>query len=145
MNLSVMHQCYQLEKIESVTFWTALVQLLLHRSVIWSLLNIQTTVQSQPSYPVMVQKAIFKIIKYMKVAKLIHLRAEHCQKYALTIKDSISYKKSQWAHMSISHQRGARGLQRLPFSKYEHVKWHNRFTVGLNATKNTHYTKKCFK
>ncbi len=48
--------------------------------------------------------------------------------------------------MSIFHRSGVRGLQRLPTLKYYNVlKQESRFTVGLNAAKNRHYIKKCFK
>ncbi len=39
--------------------------------------------------------------------------------------------------------RGARGLQRLPFSKYKNVqKRQSRFTLVFDTAKNTHYVKK---
>ncbi len=37
------------------------------------------------------------------------------------VKDSISYKKNQHAHMSISYRNGAERLQRLPSMKYYDV------------------------
>ncbi len=52
--------------------------------------------------------------------------------------------KSQWVHMYIppSPQNGARGLQTLPCLKYYYVlKLENRFTLELNAAKNTLYEK----
>ncbi len=39
--------------------------------------------------------------------------------------------------MSISRQSGARGLESLPYLKYNVLKLENRLTLGLNATKNT--------
>ncbi len=53
--------------------------------------------------------------------------------------------KNQWAHMSISPTNEARWLQRLSSSKYNVLKWESRFTLGLDAAKNIHYIKKCFK
>ncbi len=48
--------------------------------------------------------------------------------------------------MSISPRSGARGLERFPSLKYYNVlKRESRFNLGLNAVKNTHYIKKCFK
>ncbi len=40
---------------------------------------------------------------------------------------------------------GARGLQTLPFFKYNVLKWETRFTLGLNAAKSTDYNKTYFK
>ncbi len=48
--------------------------------------------------------------------------------------------------MSISAQSGAWGRGRLPYLKYYNVpKQENRFTLRLNAAKNTDYMKKSFK
>ncbi len=48
--------------------------------------------------------------------------------------------------MSITPEREARSLQRLAFSKYYNVqKWRSKFTLGLNAAKNTHDFKNYFK
>ncbi len=48
--------------------------------------------------------------------------------------------------MSISPMSGARGLQRLSSLKYYNVlKWEKRFTLKLDAAKNTHFLKKDFK
>ncbi len=53
--------------------------------------------------------------------------------------------KSQWAHMSIFPSNEARGLQRLVRFKYYIVlKWKIRFTLGIDAAKNTDYIKKFF-
>ncbi len=47
--------------------------------------------------------------------------------------------------MSISGRSGARGLQRLICLKYYDVlKQEIRFTLRLNAVKNTRYIKNCF-
>ncbi len=55
-------------------------------------------------------------------------------------------KKSHWAHMSISLGSGARGLQRLPSLKFYYVqKRKSRFSLGLDAAKNTHYMIEHFK
>ncbi len=44
--------------------------------------------------------------------------------------------------MAIFTRIRARGLQRIPCLKYYNVlKWENRFTLGLNTTKNTDYIK----
>ncbi len=54
--------------------------------------------------------------------------------------------KSKWVHMSISPKRGVKDLQRLiSFKCYKVLKWESRFTLGLNAAKNTDYIKKSFK
>ncbi len=51
--------------------------------------------------------------------------------------------KSPRAHMCISFSSGASGLQRSIYLKsYNVQKWEIRFTLGLNAAKNTHYIKK---
>ncbi len=48
--------------------------------------------------------------------------------------------------MFVSPRSGARGLQRFPYLKnYEIQKQESRFTLGLNAAKNTHYFQDCFK
>ncbi len=48
--------------------------------------------------------------------------------------------------MSISLRGGARRLQRLPSLKYYYLlKWGSKFTLEINAAKNTHCIKKCFK
>ncbi len=69
----------------------------------------------------------FPNIKIYENGKVYTLsKAEHCQKDALCqkmiqikiVKDSIWTQKSQRARMSISHQRVARGLQRLQTLKY---------------------------
>ncbi len=45
------------------------------------------------------------------------------------VKNSVLYKKLEWAHMSISHWSGAWGLERLPYLKYYNVlKCENRLT-----------------
>ncbi len=45
--------------------------------------------------------------------------------------------------MSILPRSGARRLQRLSSLKYYNtLKWENRFTLGLDTAKNTHYIKK---
>ncbi len=83
---------------------------------------------SPPSEEVGAPKmAIFKIRKFTKPAKLIHFRAECCQKYALDRKRlqikvpeySILYEKVS-GRISLS-QRGARAPQRWPYSKWENV------------------------
>ncbi len=52
----------------------------------------------------------------------------------------------RWMHISISLRSRARWLQILPFLKYFNVlEWESRFTLGLNAAKNTDYIKKSFK
>ncbi len=49
-------------------------------------------------------------------------------------------------HLSIFPGSAARELQRLIYLKYCYVlKWESRFTIGLNAAKNTDYIKKRFK
>ncbi len=54
-------------------------------------------------------------------------------------------KKSTNAYVYLP-QSGAGGLERYPFLKYYNVeKWKSRFTLGLDATKNTHHIKKGFK
>ncbi len=54
--------------------------------------------------------------------------------------------KSLRAHMSTNPRSGARRLERLIWLKYNIVqKWQITFNLGLNAAKNTHYTKKRFK
>ncbi len=58
------------------------------------------------------------------------------------VKNSISYKKTQYAHMSISSRRRAVGLERLPYLKYNVLKWENTLTLRLNAAKNIDYIKK---
>ncbi len=68
----------------------------------------------------------FRNKEFTKTVRLIHFRAERCQKYALDRKrlqnkSSWAFNfvwKSQRAHKSISHQRGAKGPRRWPFSKY---------------------------
>ncbi len=53
--------------------------------------------------------------------------------------------RSPRAHMSISPMGGAMGLQRSVCLKcYNAQKREIRFTLGLNAAKNTHYMKKGF-
>ncbi len=52
-----------------------------------------------------------------------------------------SVQKSQWVQMSISSQSGACHLLKY----YNVQKWGSRFTSGLDAAKNTHYIRKCFK
>ncbi len=48
--------------------------------------------------------------------------------------------------MSITHQSGARGLERLILSKYNIVlKLKITLNLRLNAAKNTHHSKKSFK
>ncbi len=48
--------------------------------------------------------------------------------------------------MSISYTSGVTGLQILLSFKYYSVQeWESRFTLGLDAAKNTHYIQKCFK
>ncbi len=45
-------------------------------------------------------------------------------------------------HMSVSLSYGVSGFERLPALKYHNVqKWERRFTLGLDAAKNTHYIK----
>ncbi len=54
--------------------------------------------------------------------------------------------ESQWAYMSISPRKGGRGLERLPSLRhYNALKQNGTLTSELNAAKNTHYIKKCFK
>ncbi len=54
--------------------------------------------------------------------------------------------KTQRMHMPIFPKSGAKGLQKLPFSKYYKVlKWESRFTLGLNAAENADHIKKRFK
>ncbi len=54
--------------------------------------------------------------------------------------------KSPQANMSISSWSEARGLERFPSLKNNNVqKWGNRFSLGLDITKNTHHIKKSFK
>ncbi len=54
--------------------------------------------------------------------------------------------KSPGAHLSISHRRGGRGLQRsICLKSYNVQKWKIRFTLLLNAAKNTHDIKKKLK
>ncbi len=51
--------------------------------------------------------------------------------------------KSQWAHMSISPLEGSWVLQRWPLLKYLNAQERkSRFTLGLDAAKNTDYIKK---
>ncbi len=48
--------------------------------------------------------------------------------------------------MFISPESGVGGLQRLSSLKYYCVlKWESRFTLGVDAAKNTHCIKKCSK
>ncbi len=48
--------------------------------------------------------------------------------------------------MSVFPKNGARGLQRLSSLKhYNILKREKRFTLKLDAAKNTHYIKKCYK
>ncbi len=50
--------------------------------------------------------------------------------------------KSLQAHLSISNQSGARGLERYPSLKYYNVeKRKSRFTLGLDSAKNKHRIK----
>ncbi len=76
------------------------------------------------------------------------------QKILITSKNGLykncselnSVQKMQQAHMSISLQSGARGLQRLPYLKYCNVwEWEGRFTLQQNAAKNTDYIQKLFR
>ncbi len=54
--------------------------------------------------------------------------------------------KSPWTHLSTSPTNGARGLQRsVCLKSYNVQKWEIRFTLVLNAAKNTHFLKKSFK
>ncbi len=54
--------------------------------------------------------------------------------------------RSPRAHMSISHRSGDRGLERYASLKYFNVeKQKSRFTLGLDAAKNTNHIKKRFK
>ncbi len=54
--------------------------------------------------------------------------------------------KSQWTHMSISHQMEL-GAPKIPHPlKYCNAqKWESRFTLGLDVAENTQYIQKCFK
>ncbi len=57
-----------------------------------------------------------------------------------------SVQKSQWAHVSASHQSGAKGSKDCRLLKYCHVqKRASRFTLGLDAAENMHYIQKCFR
>ncbi len=51
-----------------------------------------------------------------------------------------SIHKSQWAHMSIPPRSGAGGLQRL--IHYFILKWKSRFSLELDAAKNTNYMRR---
>ncbi len=54
--------------------------------------------------------------------------------------------RSPQSHVSIFHQSGARGLERLIWLKYYTVlKLQITFNLGLTAAKNTHYMEKSFK
>ncbi len=56
---------------------------------------------------------------------------------------SKNAQKSPRAHMSISPTSGARELQRsVCLKSYNAQKQESRFTLGLNAAKNTYFTKK---
>ncbi len=73
--------------------------------------------------------------------------AECCKKYRLYQKIlRTKIVQTYWTYSSISSRIGARGLQRLSLVKYYNVlEWESRFTLGLNAAKNTDYFKKFFK
>ncbi len=50
------------------------------------------------------------------------------------------------SYVVIFPRSGARVLQRLlPLKYYNVQKWESRYILGLDAAKNTHYVRKCFK
>ncbi len=62
------------------------------------------------------------------------------------VQDSILYKKVNGRTCLPKPGLELGGLQRSPSLKYYNVwKRESRFTLGLNAAKNMHYTKKRFK
>ncbi len=97
--------------------------------------------------------ATFEILNCTKAAKQIHSRADGCQKYELcqkflqikVVKDSISFKKVS-GHLRLS-PRGELNVPKIAVFKILRYirKWQSRFTLQLNATKNTHYVKNFFR
>ncbi len=108
------------------------------------------------AHVVRLQELIFAIpcIILYPERKVDSLLAWHCQNYRLyqkmvqikVVKHWILYKKVS-GRMSVSHRSGAKRKQRLQSLKYYYnvLKWESRFTLGLDAAKNTHYIKTCFK